>query len=92
MDATPIRLGQEFGGFAAQVDYCVMRAERAMIRLAENLPIGGTAVGTGINTHPEFGKRVSDKLAKQTKFLSRKRRITLKPRPRAIASSKRAAT
>jgi fumarate hydratase, class II len=68
MDATPIRLGQEFGGFAAQADYCVMRAERAMIRLAENLPIGGTAVGTGINTHPEFGRRVSDKLAKQTRI------------------------
>lgn len=68
MDATPIRLGQEFDGFAAQVDSCVMRAERAMIRLAENLPIGGTAVGTGINTHPEFGQRVSDKLAKQTKI------------------------
>jgi len=67
MDATPIRLGQEFSGFAAQVDYCVMRAERAMVRLAENLPIGGTAVGTGINTHPEFGERVAAKLAKQTK-------------------------
>jgi fumarate hydratase class II len=66
MDATPIRLGQEFGGFAAQAEYCVVRAERAMMRLAENLPIGGTAVGTGINTHPDFGDRVARRLAKAT--------------------------
>jgi fumarate hydratase, class II len=66
MDATPIRLGQEFSGYAAQADYAVTRAKRAMQRLAENLPIGGTAVGTGINTHVEFGKRVSDKLAQAT--------------------------
>jgi fumarate hydratase class II len=66
MDATPIRLGQEFSGFAAQAEYCVKRAERAMVRLAENLPIGGTAVGTGINTHPRFGRLVSAKLRKAT--------------------------
>lgn len=66
MDATPIRLGQEFSGYAAQAEYCVKRAERAMARLAENLPIGGTAVGTGINTHPKFGKLVSEKLSKAT--------------------------
>lgn len=67
MDATPIRLGQECSGYAAQADYCVMRAERAMMRLAENLPIGGTAIGTGINTHPEFGALVAERLAKTTK-------------------------
>ncbi len=66
MDATPIRVGQEFSGFAAQAQYGVTRAERAMMRLAENLPIGGTAVGTGINTHPRFGKLVSARLAKAT--------------------------
>jgi fumarate hydratase class II len=66
MDATPIRLGQEFSGFAAQASYCVRRAERAMVRLAENLPIGGTAVGTGINTHPRFGRLVASKLRKAT--------------------------
>jgi fumarate hydratase class II len=66
MDATPIRLGQEFSGFAAQADYCVFRAERAMVRLAENLPIGGTAVGTGINTHPRFGRLVAGRLRKAT--------------------------
>ncbi len=67
MDATPIRLGQEFSGYAAQADYCVKRAERAMTRLAENLPIGGTAVGTGINTHPKFGSMVAGKLTALTK-------------------------
>jgi fumarate hydratase class II len=66
MDATPIRLGQEFSGFAAQADSCVRRAERAMVRLAENLPIGGTAVGTGINTHPRFARLVVSRLSKVT--------------------------
>ncbi len=66
MDATPIRVGQEFSGFAAQADYSVRRAERAMVRLAENLPIGGTAVGTGINTHPRFAKLVVRKLNRAT--------------------------
>jgi len=64
MDATPIRAGQEFSGFAAQADYAVTRAERALNRLAENLAIGGTAVGTGINTHPKFGSLVAQKLSK----------------------------
>jgi len=66
MDATPIRLGQEFSGYAAAVQYGVTRAERAMLRLAENLALGGTAVGTGINTHPQFGKRVAAALSKAT--------------------------
>jgi fumarate hydratase class II len=58
MDATPIRVGQVFGGYAAQAHYSVVRAGRAWKRLQENLPIGGTAVGTGINTHPEFAAKV----------------------------------
>ncbi|MEE9129481.1 MAG: class II fumarate hydratase [Phycisphaerales bacterium] len=66
MDATPIRVGQEFSGFAAQAAYAVTRAERAMVRLAENLPIGGTAVGTGINTHPRFATLVAGRLSKAT--------------------------
>jgi fumarate hydratase class II len=53
MDATPVRLGQEFGGYAAQIALAVRRAEEAMRDLAD-LPLGGTAVGTGINTHPSF--------------------------------------
>ncbi|MCL4195854.1 MAG: class II fumarate hydratase [Phycisphaerales bacterium] len=66
MDATPIRLGQQFSGYAAAAEYGVMRARRAMQRLAENLPIGGTAVGTGINTHPKFGRMVCEALSKAT--------------------------
>jgi fumarate hydratase class II len=58
-DATPIRLGQEFSGYAAQARHAVDRCDRMLEKLVE-LPIGGTAVGTGINTHPEFSKRVSE--------------------------------
>lgn len=64
-DATPIRLGQEFSGYAAQARLAVMRATKAIKALRE-LPIGGTAVGTGINTHPEFGRRVAADLAEST--------------------------
>jgi fumarate hydratase class II len=66
MDATPIRLGQEFSGYAAQAGYAVQRAERAMASMAKNLPLGGTAVGTGINTHPRFGKMVAQRLSRAT--------------------------
>jgi len=65
MDATPLRLGQEFGGFARQIELSIERAKNAQQSVLE-LPVGGTAVGSGINTHPEFGKRVSAALAKQT--------------------------
>ena len=58
MDATPIRVGQVFSGYAAQAEYATMRASRALKRLEENMPIGGTAVGTGINTHPKFAAKV----------------------------------
>lgn len=64
-DATPLRLGQEFSGFARQLELSVERAERAMNAVLE-LPAGGTAVGSGINTHPEFGKRVAAHLVEQT--------------------------
>jgi len=64
-DATPLRLGQEFGGFARQLQLSVERAQRAIQAVLE-LPAGGTAVGTGINTHPEFGRRVSQALAQET--------------------------
>lgn len=64
-DATPLRLGQEFGGFARQLELSVQRAERAMQAVLE-LPVGGTAVGSGINTHPEFGRRVCRVLADET--------------------------
>jgi fumarate hydratase, class II len=64
MDATPLRLGQEFGGFARQIELSLARAQKAIDAVLE-LPVGGTAVGTGINTHPEFGRRVSQVLAEQ---------------------------
>lgn len=64
-DATPIRLGQEASGWARQMELAMERAERAVEALLE-LPIGGTAVGTGVNTHPEFGRRVAALLAQQT--------------------------
>ena len=64
-DATPLRLGQEFGGFARQLQLSVERAERAMQAVLE-LPVGGTAVGSGINTHPEFGQRVAKVVADET--------------------------
>ncbi|QGJ71679.1 Fumarate hydratase class II [Planctomycetales bacterium 10988] len=66
-DATPIRLGQEIGGFARQIQLSVERAERALAAVLE-LPVGGTAVGTGINTHPEFGQRVAGVLAEITEI------------------------
>src|ERR687891_90832 len=53
MDAVPVTLGQEFGGYAAQVRQGYARVEDVMPRLSE-VPLGGTAVGTGLNTHPEF--------------------------------------
>ena len=68
MDATPIRVGQIFSGYAAAIDYGIRRAERAMIRLAENMPIGGTAVGTGMNTHPKFAGMICRELSKVTRI------------------------
>jgi fumarate hydratase class II len=62
MDATPVTLGQEFGGYAAQVGYGVERLEAALPRVAE-LPLGGTAVGTGINTPAGFAAGVISALA-----------------------------
>jgi fumarate hydratase class II len=64
-DATPLRLGQEFGGFARQLQLSVERAGKALEPVLE-LPVGGTAVGTGINTHPEFAQRTCAALAQKT--------------------------
>ncbi|WP_330173843.1 class II fumarate hydratase [Streptomyces sp. NBC_01498] len=65
MDATPVTLGQEFGGYAAAVRYGVERLRGALPRLAE-LPLGGTAVGTGINTPPGFAAAVIAEVARTT--------------------------
>jgi fumarate hydratase class II len=62
MDATPIRLGQEFGGYASQVEHGIARIQATLPDLRE-LAIGGTAVGTGLNTHPEFGRRMAAELS-----------------------------
>jgi fumarate hydratase class II len=65
MDATPLRLGQEIGGLARQLALSTQRAHQAVEAVLE-LPVGGTAVGTGINTHPEFGRRVAEVLARES--------------------------
>jgi fumarate hydratase class II len=65
MDATPVTLGQEFGGYAAQVRIGVERLQATLPRVAE-LPLGGTAVGTGINAPPGFGGRVIAVIAAET--------------------------
>src|SRR5215218_7369434 len=62
MDATPVRLGQEISGWSGQIDLAIQRIEALLPHLAQ-LAIGGTAVGTGINAHPEFGARVAQALA-----------------------------
>jgi len=65
MDAVPVTLGQEFGGYAAQVRQGIARVESTLERVGQ-IPLGGTAVGTGLNTHPEFAGRVRDKLSAET--------------------------
>jgi fumarate hydratase, class II len=65
MDAVPVTLGQEFGGYAAQVREGHARVSAALERLGK-IPLGGTAVGTGLNTHPEFAARVREKLIADT--------------------------
>ena len=67
MDATPVTLGQEFGGYAAQIRYGIERVQATIARVAE-VPLGGTAVGTGINTPKGFPQAVIKLLAEQTKL------------------------
>jgi fumarate hydratase class II len=65
MDAVPVTLGQEFGGYAAQIRQGIARIESTLERVGQ-IPLGGTAVGTGLNTHPEFAERVRAKLSDET--------------------------
>jgi fumarate hydratase, class II len=65
MDAVPVTLGQEFGGYAAQVRQGAARVRDALPRLSQ-IPLGGTATGTGLNTHPEFAARVRKLLSDET--------------------------
>jgi fumarate hydratase class II len=65
MDAVPVTLGQEFGGYAAQAKLGAERVRGTLVRVGQ-IPLGGTATGTGLNTHPEFAARVREKLAADT--------------------------
>jgi fumarate hydratase class II len=65
MDAVPVTLGQELDGYAAQVRQSIRRVAGSIERLAE-IPIGGTATGTGLNVHPEFAERVRERLTRET--------------------------
>ena len=65
MDAVPVTLGQEFGGYAAQIRQGIARVQDTLPRLGQ-IPLGGTAVGTGLNTHPEFAARVRAILEEET--------------------------
>ncbi|RME16933.1 MAG: class II fumarate hydratase [Bdellovibrio sp.] len=67
MDATPLTLGQEFSGYVTQVKYGIERVKNALPRLYQ-LALGGTAVGTGLNTHPEFSKRACAYIAQETGY------------------------
>ena len=66
-DATPIRLGQEFKGYAGQVEESIRRAKGAIDELTR-IPLGGTAVGTGLNSHPQYARAVASRLAKATRL------------------------
>ena len=65
MDAVPVTLGQELSGYATQVRQGIARVQSTLDRLGQ-IPLGGTAVGTGLNTHPEFGERVRKRLSEET--------------------------
>ncbi len=64
-DATPMRLGQEFSGYASQIAHGLARLRQASLHL-EELALGGTAVGTGLNTHPEFARRTLEEISRET--------------------------
>ena len=84
MDAVPVTLGQEFAGYAAQIREGVARVQDALPRLGQ-IPLGGTAVGTGLNTHPEFAARVRA-------ILSRGHGPRRSPRPPTRSRRRRRAT
>ena len=79
MDAMPVRLGQEFGGYAAQIAAGIRRIEASLPRLAE-LALGGTAVGTGINALPGFADGVAHRLRQLTGLPFREAATTSQPR------------
>ena len=85
MDAVPVTLGQEFAGYAAQVRQSQKRVESVLGRVGE-IPLGGTAVGTGLNTHPEFAERVRRLLSDDLGLEINPRPTRSSRRPRATRS------
>ena len=79
-DATPLTLGQEFSGYVAQLEQRARRAATPRCRACIELAIGGTAVGTGLNTHPEFGARVAARARAAYRACRSSRRRTSSPR------------
>src|SRR6201984_2104926 len=65
MDAVPVTLGQEFGGYAAQIALAQERISAALVHVGQ-IPLGGTATGTGLNTHPQFAAKVRARLRKES--------------------------
>ena len=87
MDAVPVTLGQEFGGYAAQIHLGRARIEDALPRLGQ-IPLGGTATGTGLNTHPEFAQRVRACSPTRRSCRSPRRSTTSRRRPTATRWSR----
>ena len=79
MDAVPVTLGQEFGGYAAQIRLGRARVEDALPRLGQ-IPLGGTATGTGLNTHPEFAAARAHPAARTARGCRSRRRSTISRR------------
>ena len=88
MDAVPVTLGQEFAGYAAQARQGIARIESTFERLGQ-VPLGGTAVGTGLNTHPEFAERVRTKLSDDSGLAVLAPADPSRRRPPVTGSSKR---
>jgi fumarate hydratase class II len=86
MDAVPVTLGQEFGGYAAQIRLGAKRVRNALPQVAQ-IPLGGTATGTGLNTHADFAGKVREKLAADTGLEILRPRTRSRPRPTATRSS-----
>ena len=84
MDAVPVTLGQEFAGYAAQVRLGARRVRNALPQVAQ-IPLGGTATGTGLNTHKEFAARVRAALSEATGLRDQRPRGS-RSRPRATAT------
>ena len=88
MDAVPVTLGQEFSGYATQVRQGAARVRDALPRVGQ-IPLGGTATGTGLNTHPQFAEKVRGVLSADTGLTISLRRTRSRRRLRGTGSSRR---